>query len=279
MTSDLKYWQAPALWSFTEPNPFSPDGSYGSEWTAFCILDREDDQFETGRSGLGPFSARFGRNVPHLKQRLIDFLSYENAQGRKVILSFPEGMDIPSFIAQALLATPSPEIVRPGDEPILVHSTTQAAWKEIQSDGFLKAASQLNRQKRISPGFIGESQVDEYLRLEPPEYQDYVMFGEMESYGSELVVASNQAGKFVMDINAAYDPGVRLYLDHHRIIRDGCAVRDGLHVLKVYRKLILEPYLLAAIGKNDIPDHHRRIWTPKEFVEEANKAFVTRVGH
>ena len=49
----------------------------------------------------------------------------------------------------------------------------------------------------------------------------------------EIVVASYQAGRFVMDGQASYAPGIRLYFDSHRIIRDGLGTRDGLHLIKV----------------------------------------------
>jgi hypothetical protein len=100
------------------------------------------------------------------------------------------------------------------------------------------------------------------------------MFGEVDSYIPEIVVASNQAGSFVTDVNAVFQPGVRLYFDNYCIIHDGLGVRDGLHNIKVHQRLALQPYLLAAVGVSDLQmsdlDHR---WTLKAFVEKANEAF------
>lgn len=85
----------------------------------------------TGQSGNGPFSARLGRSVENLENRLIDFLLYENAPGRTVILSFPEDIDIDAFVVRALSKTPATNVVRPNDPEVVVHSTTIHAWKSI----------------------------------------------------------------------------------------------------------------------------------------------------
>jgi hypothetical protein len=270
------YHPAPPTWTYTDPNPFTPDGSYGSAWSAFCILDTQDDQFATGQSGQGPFSARFGRKVPHLERRLADFLRYEYVYDRQVILDFPPDIDIDARVVQAFASTPPPSTVRPEDPPILVHSTNLAAWQGIQADGALKAASQLAQAG--SPNAQGNGPLEVYLRNEPPEYRDHIMFGEIGSCGPEMVVASYQAGRFVMDEQATYRPGVRLYFDCHRIIRDGVGVRDGLHTLKVYQYLPLQPYLIAAICAQDIhPEGEPAPWTLRTFVDQADTALRQRM--
>ncbi len=121
------------------------------------------------------------------------------------------------------------------------------------------------------------------MRNEPPEYRDYIMLGEMETCGPEMVVASYQTGRFVMDEQAIYRPGVRLYFDSHRIIRDGLGVRDGLHVLKVYQRLPLQPYLIAVISaaaicaQNIHPKGEPTPWTLRAFVDQANAALRQRM--
>ena len=267
----MRYQKAPPGWSYTDANPFTPDGSYGLEWSSFCILDKGDDQFVTGKSGDGPFSARFGRRVEHLETRLIDFLRYENAQGRIVILSFPGDIDIDCYVTQALSRMPNPDAVRPDDPAIIIHSTTLDAWEKISTDGQLKAASELSQQARIVDCL---SEVAHYLENEPPEYRDYIMFGTIASTTPEKIVASYQAGRFILDDDAVYEPGVRLYFDNRRMIGDGQAVRDGLHTVKVYKRLSLSPYLLAVIGVSDLdPQREVKMWTPRLFVERADQAF------
>jgi hypothetical protein len=268
-----RFHPAPPTWTYTDPNPFTSDGSYGSAWSAFCILDSQDDQFATGQSGQGPFSARFGRNAPHLERRLADFLYYEHAQSRQVILDFPPDIDLDAYVAKAFISTPPSSAVRLEDPPILVHSTSLAAWQGIYTDAALKAASQLTHAS--PPNSQGNGPLDDYLRHEPPEYRDHIMFGEIKTCGPEMVVASYQAGRFVMDEQATYRPGVRLYFDSHRIIQDGLGVRDGLHILKVRQRLPLQPYLIAAISSRNIyPKGEPAPWTLRTFVDQANAALV-----
>ncbi len=121
-------------------------------------------------------------------------------------------------------------------------------------------------------------QVEAYLHDEPPEYKDYIMFGGMDSCVPEMVLASNCTGSFILDEKAAFKPGVRLYFDNYRIIRDGLATRDGLHVNKVHLHLPLQPYLLFAVGVDDL-DPQRQVdqWTIRNFVERANAAFRSSV--
>jgi hypothetical protein len=262
---------APAGWSYIDPNPFTDDGSYGHAWSAFCIEDRDDGQFFTGRSGQGPFCARFGRGVDLLENRLADFLRYESRYGRMVILSLPDDLDADGIVARALDRTPPPWVVRAGDPEKIVHSTTHRAWASIRADRELRAASQLTTGGDQSPELVIPSEVTRYYDHEPPEYGDYIMFGKIDEIGPEMVVASRAAGRFVLDPDATYTPGVRLYFDHHRLIRDGLATRDGLHTTKVHHRLPLKPYLLAAVSTTDLdPGGRMAPWTLRAFVEKSN---------
>jgi hypothetical protein len=267
----MKYRKAPSGWSYTDANPFTSDGSYGSDWSCFAILDEYDDQCMTGKSGNGPFSARFGRRFEHLETHLIDFLQYENSQGRIVILSFPQDIDIDIYVAKAFSTTPDPDTVRSPDPEIIVHFTTAGAWEKIKADGQLKAASELPRHPHRENS---KNEVERYLENEPPEYREYIMFGMIASTGPEHIVASYQAGTFILDDHAFYEPGVRIYLDNHRMIHDHRVVRDGLHSCKVHKRLPLSPYILAAIGVNDVdPQKEVNGWTPRLFVEKTDRIF------
>lgn len=272
----MAYRKAPPGWCHTDANPFTPDGLYGEAWSSFCLLDRDDDQFTTGKSGAGPFSARFGRRVEHLETRLADFLRYENAHGRTVILSFPPDIEADSYVAQALADAPDPFAVRPEDPEIIIHATTVAAWHNIRADGMLKAATEQAQQARRVDS---TSEVGRYLANEPPEYGDYIMFGTIASTTPEKIVASYQAGRFLLDDDAPYEPGVRLYFDNHRMIAERQIVRDGLHTAKVHQRLPLAPYLLAAIGVPEVdPQREVSQWTPRLFVESADRLFWQRLG-
>jgi hypothetical protein len=276
MDESMRYKKAPQGWSYGDSNPFTSDGSYLG-WSSFCILDTNDDQIMTGQVGSGSFSARFGRQVKYLEARLIDFLRYENEQGRTVILSFPEDMDVDHYIKQAESLISNPNVVRPDDPKTIVHSTTLEAWNEICADGQLKSAAELS-QSDVQSGHVlaSSSELEQYLKNEPPEYSNYIMFGEVASTGPEMIIASYQAGRFVLDNNAVYEPGVRLYFDNHRMIQDSLVVRDGLHTTKVHKHLPLSPYLLAAIGVKDVdPYYEVKTWTLQSFVERANQLFFS----
>jgi hypothetical protein len=98
-----------------------------------------------------------------------------------------------------------------------------------------------------------------------------LMFGDVNSTASEMVLASVAKGRFLMDEDAEYQPGVRLYFDNHLLIADGLGVRDGLHLVKVRTSLPLEPYLLAAVTIEDVdPEGKVEGWTLRKFVEASN---------
>ena len=274
----VPYLIAPEDWRPDDPNPFTDDGSYGRHWSAFCLLERNDDQFVTGAGTNGLFAARFGRRVQHLDERLADFLHYESAQRRHAIVSLPQVSDVAGHVSRVLSDTPPSHVVRRSDPRVVVHATALVAWQAIRAEGSLRAASQLaSIGGRAPAGQRGwPSELASYLEREPPEYSEYVMFAPMDSTAPELVLASHQSGRFVLSERAVYEPGIRLYLDAHRIIRDGLATRDGLHTLKVLEHLPLGPYLLAAIGVWDAdPSGEVTQWTPKEFVERANAVYVS----
>ena len=214
----MEYHIAPTGWTCSDPNPFSPDGSYDPSWRAFCILDQEDDYYFTGKVQNGPFSARLGRGVNHLQKRLADFIRYENSHRHNLILAFPADIDPDPYIAQAQANTPPSHQIRPEDPAIIVHSTTPNAWDHIRQDGCLKAASQLPQHPHMQTT-QNLSDVERYLRDEPGEYKDYIMFGDTGSTTPERVTASYQTGNFATD-DTVYIPGVRLYFDNHAIIRD-----------------------------------------------------------
>jgi hypothetical protein len=274
----MRYVVAPPEWTCTGRNPFTENGSYGLSWSGFVILDHDDDQYITGRGSNGLFSARFGRRVDHLKSRLTDFIHYENAYGRTVIVSAPPDVSVDRFVAEAVAETPGPQVIRADDPEVIVHATTVEAWRSIQSAGELVAASQLPSKPRLASSATG-SEVEQYYENEPPEYHDFIMFAPLGATTPEKVLASYRAGRFLLSDDVVYEPGVRLYLDNHAIIRAGLDTRDGLHTAKVHGRLPLSPYLLAGIGVPDVDEQgHVATWTPRTFVERADSLFLSRTG-
>ena len=110
--------------------------------------------------------------------------------------------------------------------------------------------------------------------MEPKDYSDYIMLDILNGCG-ELVVNSRQLGYVCIDSDVPYNPGVRLYFDAYKIIRDGLAVRDGLHILKVKNELPLKEYLTMAVTED--MSLSRESWTPTTYTEWANKHFLSNV--
>lgn len=262
------YRKAPADWNHKLTNPFTPDGTYGLGWSCFQILDEANDKHYYGRGPNGLFAFCAGRLCPRLQERLADFLRYESEHAREVILAAPAHMELDLFVRQALDDTPVGAVVRPLDPNWVVHSTTLDRWKVIKETGELKSLARLTNEDLQVP-VTGFSEFGE-----PPDYAEYVMLGNIEGVGAEHVVASHGKGEVVTEEDTPYTPGVRLYFDCHRIMRDGLGVRDGVHLVKVHRHLPLHPYLVAAIGVKEVdPEEQTLTWTPRLFLEKANLAF------
>jgi len=262
----MDYMRSPPDWEPSDPNPFSADGRYGSQWTCFRIACAPGCLSGGGRRG--PFTIVVPMDCPDLKARLADFLRYESRNGRRVILSCPESVDIDALIREALVETPEGDTVRPTDPKWVVHSTTLEAWDGISTAGSLKSLSLL-REDGIQTTALGQTELGE-----PAEYADYVILGQMHALSAEYVVASGEEGRIVTEPDRPYDPGIRLYFDNHRIVRDGLAIRDGLHTSKVYRHLPLKPFMVASVRAEEFPP---RAWTPRTFVEAANELFFRKI--
>ena len=272
-THGASYYKAPPGWDSGQPNPFTPDGAYGSEWSAFEICDRDDDRRVYGRSPSGLLRHTNGRRVEDLEMRLADFLRYENANGRKTIVACPADVDIDSLVAGALEDTPEGAIIRKDDSRWAVHSATLGTWELIGESGCLKSFARLKAEGVPAHG-IGFGQFGE-----PDDFAEHVMLGEFDGIGCENVVASQAKGQVFTEEHTPYTPGVRLYFDAHRIITAGLAVRDGVHTLKVHDRLPLQPYLVAAATVADIdPQGMVETWTPRRFLERANAWFEEQAG-
>jgi hypothetical protein len=270
---ETPFFIAPAGWSFHDPNPFCADGGYGPEWVCFQVLDRRGTTFFTGSGEGGLFALRAERDCAHLLARVADFLRYEGRYGRKVILAAPEDIDMRTLVAEALTATPPWRVFREDDPRWLAHSTGPEAWAAIQAVGELRSLARLRREGQRLPG-VGLRDLGE-----PPDYAEYVMLGDACHIGAELVVSSQQKGRILTDENAPYRPGVRLYVDAHRLITDGLGVRDGAHLLKVHDHLPLSPYVRLCVGAADIdPDGRVHEWTPRTFFDAANALFRTAIA-
>lgn len=141
------------------------------------------------------------------------------------------------------------------------------SFAQIKKDGCLKSWNILKAENTI----IEDKPIGSLLG-DPSDFSDYIMFG--KGVAGEIVVNSKQQGKIVMDENAEYLTGARLYFDMKKIVEDGRAVRDGAH-LKVKDTLPLEPYLIWTATYENI-GLKNRISTPKIFCETADREFIKR---
>ena len=268
-----RWFVAPPGWEPDQPNPFAADGTYGPRWSCFHLTGADDDWIRNGCEPSGLHVAAFGRRCEEVEQRLSDFLHYETAHGRNVIVSGPLDISAEVLVNRALALPLSPTAIRSADPRWVVHSTTLEAWTAIQSCGALCSFARLRGSGKP------ERALGEVLLGDPPDYTEYVAFGRTEAIGSEFVVACRQAGKMLSGPDTQYEPGVRLYFDAHRILRDGLAVRDGLHTLKVHGCLPLQPYLVLKVAADDLPPLAAgEQWTTSMFLQRANEAFERRAG-
>jgi hypothetical protein len=230
-------------------------------------IDENIQGFTGGKGPWGCFCITLNPNSDDFAYHVADFIRYENAHGRKVRIR-PRNFD-PSDALESVPENGS--MLRSYDPPILIHSTTLAAYEKITRDGQLKSTSLLRKEGK-SQNAIG------FLPLgEPPDYLYYVMFG--SGPACEVVVNSHLHGKPCFDLNAPYQPQARMYFDAHKMIKDGLAVRDGTHIFKVYEALPLEGYLLRTVLAGDVslPDGAEH-WTPTLFTEAANALFYREMG-
>jgi hypothetical protein len=264
----MKYHIAPNDWLPTDINPFSTDGTYGSEWCCFCMDGNNPTIDFCGAGENSLYTFRLGHESPTLKTRLADFMRYNKAHHRSIILSFPDDIDADAFIAEALHATPEQNVIREEDPKWIVHSTNLEAWESIKADGCLMALSLLEKDGRPVKT-VGFRELGE-----PVEFSNYIMLGRTDSVNPEHVVASQAKGYIFTEANTPYKPGIRLYFDNHRIIEKGLCTRDGLHLIKVHEHLPLTPFMAAAIAIDDL-DLEDRVeeWTPNSFFQAANLEF------
>lgn len=263
----VEYVIAPETWHFRDENPFT-GGAFDQNWGGLFFLNRDDFMIYNGRGKNNLYCVGFSRNVNNICDRAVDFVRYENYHGRRVILGSDYQTDIEPMLLHG--ASASRTEVRASDPRYVVHSTSAESWARIIDDGELKSLARLRKEgipvRTISNTMFGE----------PDEYLDYVHFSNYDSEGPEIVVLSHQIGEYCSDADTEYTPGVRIYLDNHRLISDGLMERDGLHLSKVRNGVPLVPYVVAVVDSRDIM--HRKPWTPSSFCAEATKLFETRVG-
>lgn len=255
-------------WTPLKNNPFSDDGQYGENWSAF-VYDAHIDYCTNMLNGAKVYTLRVSPEFDFQHERLFDFVRYETSYNRNLIIKSIEieGGHIKKSIDE--LEYDDLTKVRETDPKWMVHSSTKELWKSIKETGSLLSPSEL-KERHIEVKEIGLKAL-----MEPKDYSEYIMLDVLNGCG-EIVVNSRQLGHVCTDPNASYNPGIRLYFDAHRIIEDGLATRDGLHLLKVKKELPLERYLVGVIEKDLLEP--KDVWTPTTYTEAANNYFLNTIA-
>ena len=227
----------------------------------FSTMGSFSSGFITKRLMNGCWAVIFSKHTTDYQNSIHDFVNYENANGRRVLI---HSMENRSILEELIKQKPVRAIPN-----ILIHSTNKAIFSKILKD-----------KKLIAPCFIGEkkrwnygnepSEIERYLDNEPEEYKKFVMLEEMNG-NSELVMCMYQHKSFNVTEETCYEPGVRFYLNARKMHEDGILVFDGVHLAKVYKKIDFDKYLEATIRIDDLET--RELWNPKIFQDMSNKYY------
>ena len=247
-------------------NPITRCG-YDNSWVVLMLTDSEEYQFMCGSRNNCAYTIKVSRTkYDEWKMSVGDFLSFNETNAKNIILVMTESEyeSIKDYYKEHTYNEP---ILRKDEPLVLVHSTSMDNWKRIKQQGMLKSWNILKAEQTIT-----EDHPIGMLLGDPADFSDYIMFG--RGVTGEIVVNSKQQGKLVMDINAEYQTGARLYFDAKSMAQDGLLIRDGCH-LKVKDTLPLVPYLIFAATWDTI-GLAGPISTPKIFAEMADEVFQAK---
>lgn len=239
---------------------------YDDSWIIWQLTDSREYKEMVGSFNGCAYTVKVSRYYDGWEFSVCDFIGFNEVIGKNIILVLSE-TELNAAKSKYMGHRFDEPILRENEQSFTVHSTSLESWKLIQKDGCLKSWSILKSENIITE----EKPIGSFLG-DPKDFSNYIMFG--KNIAGELVVNSKQQGKIVMDGNAEYLTGARLYLDMKRIVEDGLAVRDGAH-LKVKDKLPLNPYLLMCATWENV-GLESRVSTPKIFSAKANKMFYKR---
>lgn len=237
---------------------------YDSSWIVLMLTDSEEYQFMCGSKNGCAYTIKVSRiKCDDWKMAVGDFLSFNEANAKNIILAMTE-TDHKAVNDYYKGHSYNEPLLRKNEPLVLVHSTPMNSWKKIKQDRMLKSWSILKAEQAVTEDHPIGIQLGD-----PTDFSDYIMFG--GGVTGEIVVNSKQQGKIIMDINAEYQTGARLYFNAEKMAQDGLLVRDGCH-LKVKEALPLEPYLMFAATWENV-GLASQVSTPKIFSEKADEAY------
>lgn len=233
---------------------------YDSSWLALVLTSDIDAAMIVGANDGCAYSIKISKQIhDDWKMAVGDFIGYCDSNNLNGIVAITEDeyTEVQTYYDGHSY---NETVLRDYETPILVHSTSMENWYQIQENGMLKSWNKLNTSEKEP---IGKQLGD------PVHFSDYIMFG--GGVSGEIVVNSKQSGKIVMDIDAEYKTGARLYFDAEKIAKDGLLVRDGAHI-KVKDCLPLEPYLIWTATWDKV-GLESQISTPRIFSTRADIVF------
>ncbi len=245
---------------------------YNSSWLIFQLSDSTEWHCHVGSREGSAYTIMVSRVIhKDWKMAAGDFIGYCGAGSLNGLLVISQS-EYDEALQRYRGHSFCERKLRSYEPPVLIHSTPADAWEKIQRGGMLKCFNRLKAEHAA-----GEEEPIGAKLGDPPHFGDYIMFG--GGMGGEIVVSSKQQGKIIMDADAKYRTGARLYFDAEKMARDGLLIRDGFHV-KVKDSLPLAPYLIWAatwdrVGLAD------PISTPKVFAAQADREFekfIRRTG-
>ncbi len=237
---------------------------YDNSWMILALTDSRDYKQMCGSNSGCAYTIKISRlTKKNWEISVGDFIGFCKANNKNAILVMSE-TDLNIAKEHYGSHKYNDIFLRDGEPSILVHSTSLESWKQIQRDKMLKSWNILKKS-----GTIAEEKPIGTQLGDPVDFSDYIMFG--SGITGEIIVNSKQQGKIIMEENAEYLTGARLYFDAGKMAEDGLLVRDGCH-LKVKDTLPLIPYFIWA-ATWDTVGLASQISTPKFFAEQAEKKF------
>lgn len=245
------------------------DNKCNNAWIMLMLTDSYDYQKMCGNNEYGIYTIKISRNqCKDWNLSVCDFIGFYEANGKNAIIIITEE-ELESAKNSYIGHHYNDSFLRDYEPPVLIHSTPMSNWNLIKQDGMLKSWNKLKAENVIT-----EKQPIGINLGDPVDFSDYIMFG--KGVTGEIVVNSKQQGNIVMDENAEYLTGARLYFDAKKMAKDGLLVRDGCH-LKVKDTLPLKPYLIWAATFETL-GLASQISTPKMYAKQADKQFQ-RIFH
>ena len=238
--------------------------AYDSSWIILMLTDSPDYRQICRSSNGCAYTIKTSRsNCQNWMMAVGDFLGFCEENEKNAVLVMSEA-DFKTAKNHYEGHSYKEAFLREDEPSVLIHSTPMNSWEQIRNDGMLKSWNILKSEKAVN-----EKQPVGISLGDPADFRDYIMFG--GGITGEIVVNSRQKGEIVMDPDAEYLTGARLYFDAKRMAQDGLLVRDGCH-LKVKDRLPLEPYLIWTATWKTL-GFASQVSTPKIFAEQADEQF------